>query len=290
MAAYERGPWHRELYDFVRAFSGAFIFGAPLIFTMEMWWIGRYAGTWKLLLLLAVAFVANLGLAYFAGFRRATRTPQESAFQAVEAVAVGIIAAAILLLVLNRIGPDEPLGSILGQIIIQTVPLSLGASVANALFGGGSGRQGDDGEEEDGQGATRQGQWWATLNDVGATIVGGIFIGFSIAPTQEVPTLAARMTLPHQLALIALSLIVTYTIVFASGFDPEERKGKDQGLFQHPLTETIMAYVVSLVVAFGFLYLLDQIRPDEPFAAILTQVLVLGLPTAIGGAAGRLVL
>ena len=290
MAASERGPWHQELYDFVRAFSGAFIFGAPLIFTMEMWWIGGYAGAWTLLLLLAVALVANLGLAYFAGFRRAARTLRESAFQAVDAVAVGIIASAIILLILNRIGPDEPPGSILGQIAIQTVPLSLGASVANAVFGEGADRQGDDGDDEGGHGARRRGQWWATLNDVGATIIGGIFIGFSIAPTQEIPTLATRMDLPHQLALIILSLIVTYTIVFASGFDPEEREGKDQSLFQRPLTETIMAYVISLVVAFGFLYLLDQIRPGEPFAAILTQVLVLGLPTAIGGAAGRLVL
>lgn len=290
MAACERGPWRRELYDFVRAFSGAFISGAPLLYTMEMWWIGRYAGTWKVLLLLAATFVANLGLAYFAGFRRAARTLTESLFQAVDAVAVGIVASAIILLVLNRIGPDEPPGSILGQIVIQTVPLSLGASVANAVFGGGGGRQGDDGDAGGGHGAARRGQWWAALNDVGATIIGGIFIGFSIAPTQEVPTLAARMELPHQLALIALSLIVTYMIVFASGFDPEEREGKDQGLFQRPLTETIMAYVVSLIVAFGFLYLLDQLRPDEPFAAILTQVLVLGLPTAIGGAAGRLIL
>ena len=42
----------------------------PLLFTMEMWWLGPLVPPWKLLALLGVALLANLGLAYFAGFKQ----------------------------------------------------------------------------------------------------------------------------------------------------------------------------------------------------------------------------
>lgn len=32
----EPGPWQKEMGDFVRAFSGAYLFGIPLLYTMEM--------------------------------------------------------------------------------------------------------------------------------------------------------------------------------------------------------------------------------------------------------------
>ena len=36
MAASKPGPWQKESDDFIRAFGGAFLFGIPLLFTMEM--------------------------------------------------------------------------------------------------------------------------------------------------------------------------------------------------------------------------------------------------------------
>jgi putative integral membrane protein (TIGR02587 family) len=124
----EPGPWQRERDDFVRAFSGAVLFGIPLLFTMEMWWIGEFANLWKLLLFMLLAFLANIHLAYFAGFKR------ESAFsssvgQAVDAMAVGVVTSIVVLLVLNQLSLSEPPGAILGKVVLQTVPLSIGASV-----------------------------------------------------------------------------------------------------------------------------------------------------------------
>ncbi len=46
MAGRETGVWAQELKDFLRAFSGACIFGVPLLFTMKMCWIGTYAELW----------------------------------------------------------------------------------------------------------------------------------------------------------------------------------------------------------------------------------------------------
>lgn len=58
--------WANELDDFLRAFSGAFLFGVPLLFTMEMWWIGTYIEPWKaLLFLLRLDRVRRTGDVYY---------------------------------------------------------------------------------------------------------------------------------------------------------------------------------------------------------------------------------
>ncbi len=278
----EPGPWQKELDDFVRAFSGAFLFGIPLLFTMEMWWLGEFVALWKMLLFLLVAFLVNVHLAYFAGFK------QESAFhtsvgQAIDALAVGAVTSIVVLLVLNQLSLDEPPRVIAGKVILQTVPLSIGASVANLLLRPDESREGDDGGQPGDP-------WRATLNDLGATIAGGLFLGFAIAPTDEIPMLAAEMQAFHELAIIALSLVLTYAIVFESGFDPQGPATGTEGPFNLPITETVFAYLISLAVAFVLLFLFNHIEGGEPLSTLLSQTLVLGLPVAIGGAAGRLVI
>ena len=203
----DRVGWRQEIHDFTRAFSGAYIFGIPLLFTMEMWWIGEYLDRWKLGAFLLVAFVANVGLSWAAGFKR-EYSFRSAVLQAVDVVAVGIIAATVMLFILNRISIHDPIDAILGTIIIQAVPLSIGASVANEVF---SNRGGDrqHGEDDD---ATET-PWKALLNDVGATAVGGVFVGISIAPTEEIPMLAAGLSYPHLMAIVAFSLVISYAIV-----------------------------------------------------------------------------
>lgn len=271
--------WKQELNDYARAFAGAFIFGVPLLFTMEMWWIGEYIDYRKLMLFLAAALIANFGLVHVAGFKRES-TFGSNVNQAFDAVAVGIVSAAVVLVILNQIRPSDPLESILGRIALQAVPLSIGASVANQVFGtrGERSRNGGNGDAP-----LNPAQ--ALISDIGATIIGGIFIGFSIAPTEEVPMLAAALDYWHLLALVGFSLLISFVIVFASGFD----EPAPDGPFQQPFTETMLAYLVSLIVAFSVLYLFDQITLHEPAMSIVEQTLVLAVPTTIGGAAGRLV-
>ena len=278
------GSWRDELGDILRAFSGGFIVGIPLLYTMELWSIGITAELWKLLLFLGIAFLIGIGLAHSraGGFKQET-TWFSTIEQAVDVAAVGIVGSTVVLAVLNRIAVGDPLPSIIGKIIVQAVPLSIGAAVANAIFGplGEKSRRGDDDEDQAGD-ARRE-----FLADLGATGIGSIFLAFSIAPTDEVAVLASELDYPHLLALIGLSLLLSYTIVFSSGYGHGQRE--QPGLFQNPLTETVFAYVVSLCVAFFALHLFDRIEPSDPPLHVLAMVLVLGLPATVGGAAGRLV-
>jgi uncharacterized membrane protein len=100
---------------------------------------------------------------------------------------------------------------------------------------------------------------------------------------------AASLPFGHLLALIAASLAITHMIVFSSGFDPERRLDRSRSYFGTPLSETAMAYLVSLLVAYAALFLFNRLDTGAPLAYVLSQTLILALPTAIGGAAGRLV-
>ena len=280
----EVAGWRDELGGILRAVSGGFIFATPLLYTMEMWWIGTTAELWKLLLFLGVAALIGFGLARSrsGGFKEET-SRFASVEQAVDGIAVGLIGAVVVLTVINRIQVSDPLDSILGKVIVQAVPLSIGAAVANAFFGPHGERSREGEELSGGEQSVRQ----AFLADFGATMIGSIFLAFSIAPTDEVPMLAAELDYAHQLALIALSLALTYIVVFASGFGTGQHE--QRGPFQSPLTETVLAYLLSLLVALVALTLLDRVEWGDPLGEILAMVLVLGLPATVGGAAGRLV-
>lgn len=282
---HERGSWRDEIQDLLRAASGGFIFAVPLLYTMEMWEIGVTAALWQLLLFLGVALAMNLGLAHSrsGGFKEETDW-FATIEQAVDTIAVGIIGGGLVLLVLNQIEITDPPASVLGRVLAQAVPLSIGAALASAIFGPRGNRTRDDDEEDTAKKAPSA--WGAFLTDAGATSLGAIFLAFSIAPTDEVSLLAVELTPKHQIALIGLSLLLSYMIVFVSGFS--SRSQKQPGPFQLPITETAFSYSLALVVAFGALLLFDRVELNDPAAHILALVIVLGLPASVGGAAGRL--
>ena len=285
----QQSPWQLELDAFMRAFAGAFMFGIPSLYTLETWDLATFTEPTKLLIMLGIALLVSVALAHFAGFRLEPPTLFRSIDQAVDAVAVGVVGAVVVLLVLNRIGPDDPFQVNVARVVIQIVPLAMGVAVANAVFARGRARHWETTEQDDEAHHTRVGPWKATLGDIAATVVGASLLGFSIAPTEEIELIAAELGLVNALALIALSLISTHIMVFAGAFDPERHLRRPRSFFRTPVGETLMAYVVSLFVAAVALYMFGRLDASTPPYYALLQVLVLGLPAAVGGAAGRLV-
>ena len=267
---------------FTRAFAGAAVFGIPLVFTMEMWWIGKSLSFSYLIVALIIGFVTNLGLSRVSGFRD-QHSLIMSLDQAIDALAVGVVSAAILLLTINQLRSSDGFEQGIGTIILLSIPLSLGASIAREVFAGRTrqGEEEDNSDDEDGLSV-----WQGLASDVGATIIGGVFIGMTIAPTDEIKMIAAGLTRGHLFAVILLSLLLSYIIVFASDFDEKAPPGP----FQHPISETMLAYVLSLLVSFGMLLLLERVTLDDPLNDIVYQTVVLALPATIGGAGGRLVI
>lgn len=282
-----------ELVDVVRAVSGGLLFGAPLLYTMEVWWTGTHTDPGQMAALLALLCVPVFVLNKTGGFRvsRDVRV-LDAATDTIEAVAIGIVVTAGVLMMVREITSDTPLAVALGKVLYESIPFCLGIGVArHFLQGDRDGADDDSHNRTDGPQASKSAAPKAlhpTMADLGATAIGALFISLSIAPTDEVPLITSTMSPAWLLVVAGASLAATYTIVFVAGFSGQSDRHRHEGAFQSPATETIAAYLVALLMAAALLWMFQ--RGIEPWSDLLSRVIVLGFPAAIGGAAGRLAL
>ncbi len=288
---YRKNPWLNEFDDVVRGISGGFLFGIPLLYTMEVWWIGSYSEPLRLLIALAATFVIVFLLNRTAGFRKSECIrPLDAVTDSVEAIAIGLVCATCVLILLQEITRETPLQEALGKTIFESVPFTIGVAVASQFLSGSpdeSQTQASGGQRDQAKYQPKDGLN-STLADIGATLIGAVFIAFNIAPTDEVAMLSAAISPPWLLAIIAASLLISYAIVFEAGFANQEKRQQQLGIFQRPLSETVVSYLVSLVGAVFMLWFFQQLSFEDPWPLWLSYTLILGLPATIGGAAGRL--
>ncbi|MGB3788115.1 MAG: TIGR02587 family membrane protein [Phormidesmis sp.] len=288
--------WAAELRAILRGAAGSFLFGIPLLYTVEVWAIGSSTNALRLLVVQAVTFIVVLLLTQIEGFRRSLSIkPLETVLESIEALGIGIICAAIALLLLRRITLETPLSEALGKLIFEGVPFSLGVTLARSALERRRPRQRRTLDAESMLPVTLRSTMQNsvgsalgnTLIDIDVTLIGAIVIAFSIAPTEEIAIIAAGMPSWWLLLVMGASLTISYIIVFASGFtDRTERT--QRGLLLSPITETLLTYIVVLVASALMLVFFQQLTGNDPWQEWLGDVIVLGLPASVGGAAGRI--
>ncbi|MBP5978033.1 TIGR02587 family membrane protein [Brasilonema sp. CT11] len=285
-----KNVWIHEINDIIRGACGGFLFGIPLLYTMEVWWIGSLAKPSMIMLAIALMFLVVFLLNRTEGFRRSKRNspPYGSLTDTIEAMGIGLVCSAFMLLLMQELTPETSMKEALGKIVFEGVPFTLGVALANQLLGDtrdadGQGRTGYQASDESGR---KPDELHATFADIGATLIGATVIAFNIAPTDEIPMLAAAITPPWLLAIIATSILISYGVVFQAGFSDQQKRRQQQGIFQRPSSETIMAYLVSLLAAAFMLWFFQKVTFSDPWTIWLEYTLLLGLPASIGGAAG----
>ncbi len=278
-------PWAAEATDVVRAISGGLLFGIPLLYTMEVWWVGTYTSPTRAFAVLLLTFVPVWFLNRTSGFRSTKDVRlSDSIMDSIETVALGIVTSGLLLVLLKEITFQTPLNEAVGKIAFESAPFGIGIALAHHFLSGGR-NDGDDGSSSE---AERGDEIHATVADIGATVIGAVFVGFNIAPTDEVPMIANALG-PFSLILVMLvSLAVSFCIVFVAGFSDQERRHNQPGIFQHPASETVACYLVALVAAGVMLWYFQRLEAGAPWQETLSYIIVLGLPASVGGAAGRL--
>ncbi len=297
-----RSIWAEERDDLLRAVSGAFLFGVPLLYTMEVWWIGTYTSPLRMLAGLLLTYAALVALNRTTGFRTQKQTSiWRSLTDSAEGLAIGLLVSVISLLLLRRLTFDLGLDTVIGQIVLESIPFSIGVGIANGLLD----RGGNDQASDESENSTDQNEppksaadqpdspeslWKDTLADAGATALGAIIIAFSIAPTDEVPMIAGSLSPPALLLLVAASLLISYIIVFEAEFGAQDKRRSQRGIFQHPLSETVASYLISLLLTMLMLLFFQQLDFSAPLNQWVSYTITLGLPATIGGAAGRLAL
>ncbi|MBM0741434.1 TIGR02587 family membrane protein [Phormidium sp. CLA17] len=277
--------WKNELNDVIRGASGGFLFGIPLLYTMEVWWIGSSAHMFRLLVALLLTFAIVFMLNRTAGFRQTSDIYAiDAAMDSVEAMAIGLVCTASMLILIQEITSQTPLNEALGKLIYESTPFTLGVALANQFL---SGQEENEAQKSDSL-ASDQNTFNATFSDIGGTLIGAIIIAFNIAPTDEIPMITAAVNGLWLVAIMAASLLVSYMIVFAAGFTNQQKRHQQEGIFQNPYSETLISYLVSLLAACMMLVFFDKLRWQDPWHLWLSYSIILGLPATIGGAAGRL--
>jgi len=284
--------WAKEVQQIIRGVLGGCLFGIPLLYTMEVWWIGSSIEPSLLLAILSITYGVVFLFNRSEGFRKNRRDGViHAAMETVEALAIGIVCATVILIVLRRITGQTPIDEALGKVIFESVPFSLGVAMARSLLL-------EQLPEPDLQPALKpiifirkpinKLRVRTLIADISATLIGAIIVAFSIAPTDEIPTLAAAASPPWLLIIIAVSLVISYGIVFASGFPHHRQHHRRQGMLPTSISKTIFSYLISLLASALMLWFFNRLSLTDPWFLWLQYTLLLGLPATIGGAAGRL--
>lgn len=259
-----------------RAVGGAVVFSLPVLMTMEMWSLGAGMERERLAILVALFVPLLIGLSHFIGFEKTARW-RDDVRDAFVAFAVGFATSAVALSLFGLIEPKMSFDEILGAIVIETVPASLGAAVAQGQFG-----RSDQNDRSDG----RQAGYGAELLFMAA---GALFLSFSVAPTEEVDLIAAEMRPVHALTLALVSIVAMHTVVYSlqfTGQEPVEPKGA--GFWSVFARYTLVGYAIALLVCFSLMWTFGRFDEAGPAAAVSLCV-VLGFPASVGAAFARLI-
>ncbi len=285
-------PVRKSLQEYARGVAGGLLFSLPLIYTMEVWWAGFTSHPLRLLLYVVVTFTLLLGYNFFAGLRR-DASWMEVPIDSVEELGLGIIIAAMMLFLLERITFDMTASEIAGKIVIEAMPVAIGVSVGTAQLGGGDGKSTDTGTGEGGSQSKRQGGDGAKdLVHFGGQIVialcGAVLFAANVAPTEEIVMIAAEISSWNLLGVALLSIALGALILFYSDFTGAQRFAPTEGVFA-VVIGTIITYAIALVASATILWFFGRFD-DVASITIIAETVVLGLAATLGASAGRLLL
>lgn len=255
-----------------RAFAGALLFALPLLMTMELWRLGVSIPRSRLALLVVATVTLAVVLSHYFGSVHDEQVGIAGAtVDAFVAILVGLVAAAVVLTILSVARPLDDWQNAVSMIAIETLPATIGASFARSQLGEHAGQSESAGRPR----------------EIVYVTAGAVVFSASIAPTEEVVLLAAKMTEVDALLLIAVSLAVMHGFVYGVGF----RGGSPSpGGFWAVFTgHTVVGYVIALAVSGYLLWTFGRFE-GLALQPVLAQTLVLGLPASVGAAAARLIL
>jgi putative integral membrane protein (TIGR02587 family) len=267
--------------DLLRAVGGGLLVGLPLLFTMEMWFHSFLLPSWKIVVLLAVSFVVVIGYSAVSGFRR-ERSWTELLVDSLETMGIAVIVSAVAMLLLGRIGPDIGLRDAIGKVALEAIPVAFGVSLASSQLAA----PGDDDEDEQGSMAGDG----AGVGPFGRLMVaagGALLFALNVAPTEEPVLLGVEAPWWLLVLVAAATLAMTLAIVFYADFRGGRAADQPDGPLSGPLSETVAAYAVSLLVSVLLLWAFGR-TDGASLAAIAGMTVMLAVLASFGAAAGRL--
>lgn len=290
----DRYGWRQEARDLLRGTAGGLIFGAPLLYTMEVWQHGRSLSAKQALVVLLVILLFNSAFSLFSGLREeneAHHSLLHAVSDAITAFGLAIVLSTFVMVLIGQVNLQNLSSTGLGMILIEALAISVGITFTNVRFS--SGGRADAGEEEieavKGTAAKNDSgkQIKADLLEAAASIGGAFVFSMNVAPTEEILKIALGLSPLHQLILIGFELLICYLILYASNLGHLEVHVENSP-FQSPIAETLMTVGAALLVSVCLLLLFGFSGTTASAEVFVASVVALALPAVVGGAAGRL--
>lgn len=281
--------WSDELDDAVRGLASGFLIGIPVVFAVDTWWLGDQIGPLEALFLLGVSYALTLAAVYWIGFRRDLRRGWQYFADALEAMALATLALVAVFWALGQIGDGQTPSIAVGRIAVAIAPVSLGVAVANHLLARDASRfDPDRGDATSLRGGWLSDRWRRTVIELAASIAGALFLCIAIVPVDDLSAIVTEVPVRNLPFVILLSLLVTYSVVFAAGFSGEAKRHATPGLLQTPFAETLTAYVAAVMVSLVALWLFGRLDEDSTLFEMYSKSVLLAFPASMTAAAGRL--
>ena len=283
--------------EYARGIAGGLLFSLPLLYTMEMWEIGLTAGPGRLLVGLGVGFLLLLGYNRYAGLR-CNAGFAEVVIDSVEELGLGLALAAGILWLLGNIDARTGMPELMGKVVIEGIAVAIGVSVGTAQLGGETpGLAGDDDGDDTDESCVEQqpahaaeperGPGWLVAQ-LTLAVCGAVLVAANVAPTREIEDIARGLSFGQQLGLTGLTLAIGALVLYSSDF-----RGSRDHVPYHVRTDVLFGalatYLVSMLAAAALLWFFGRFDANG-LGFCLAETIVLGLPTAIGASAGRLLL
>ena len=268
-----------SLREYGRGFVGGLLFSLPLLYTMEVWWTSFIADSTRLVTLLVFTFLLLLGYNRFAGLRH-DATWIEVMIDSVEELGLAAVSAAGVLYLIGRIGPSTPAEEMIGKIVVETAVVAIGFSVGSAQLGAGG--------EDVGKGSIKDDANPNLVHLMVLAVCGAVLFAANVAPTEEILVIAIETEAFRLLGVAILSVVVVGGALYFFDVKGADRFATaDHGL--DVLIGTAVTYAVAIVVSTALLWFFGRFDGVATDVAA-RQIVVLGFPSAIGAATGRLLL
>jgi putative integral membrane protein (TIGR02587 family) len=187
------------------------------------------------------------------------------------------VASAALLLLFAVIGPGMTFNEIVGKISVQAVPASIGAILAQSQLGVNR-------KEEE-----RKKRESGYVGELFFMTIGALFLGFNLAPTEEMILIGYRISEWHALGLVLVSLAVLHGFVYAMEFQGQAIAEPGTPFWSLFLRFTVVGYAIALLISAYILWTFGRIDGTSP-GEMLMAIVVLAFPSSLGAAAARLIL
>ena len=198
-----------------------------------------------------------------------------------EALGIGIVLAAIALILFGRIDGGTSLREGAGMVALESIPIAFGASIAAAELGAAS-----EG------GAPVADAAAGSLPTFGRLLVaagGALVFALNVAPTEEPVSLGIELEWWLLLLVLAATFVVAFVFVFFAEFRGPHRPPTGGGILASPIGETVVVGAISLAVALGLLWAFGR-TDGAGLIAIAGPTVTLGVAAAFGAAVGRVLI